>query len=90
MNGQRYDIPLGISVPNVNLDVSKNAIPISVSESIITVAGDAYDGDYEVTPKFEPQTLLTDGKVMLDDVLVHEIKVVRTSNPYGGQTVVIG
>lgn len=49
-----------------------------------------YTGDYEVTPTFSEQMLLTKGKSMHDDVTVHQIPVVRTSNPYGGQTVLIG
>ena len=49
-----------------------------------------YDGEYEVTPRVHEQILDTDGKVMSDDVTVHEIPVTRTTNPYGGQTVVIG
>ena len=50
----------------------------------------SYTGEYEVTPHFEEQILLTNGKKMNDDVTVHQIPVVRTSNPYGGQTVLIG
>ena len=49
-----------------------------------------YEGAYEVTPTFDEQTLYTSGKQMFDDVTVHQIPVVRTSNPYGGQTVLIG
>lgn len=49
-----------------------------------------YTGDYVVTPHFAEQTLPTNGKQMLHDVTVLEIPVVRTTNPQGGQTVVIG
>ena len=49
-----------------------------------------YTGEYEVTPTFDEQTLYTMGKTMSDDVTVHQIPVVRTTNPYGGQTVLIG
>lgn len=49
-----------------------------------------YTGEYDVIPTFSLQTLATNGKKMLDDVTVHEIPVTRTSNPYGGQTVLIG
>lgn len=73
MNGQRYDIPLGISVPNVNLDVSKNAIPISVSESIITVAGEAYEGEYTFTPTQEAQTIEIKNKVALENITIEPI-----------------
>lgn len=49
-----------------------------------------YGGEYEVTPRLYEQYLDTDGKYMEDDVTVFEIPITRTSNPYGGQTVVIG
>ena len=49
-----------------------------------------YEGDYEVTPKFEAQTLETASKVMLDDVTVKEIALTVVSNESGGNTIVIG
>ena len=49
-----------------------------------------YEGEYEVTPRLTEQTLETNGTVMADDVTVHQIPVVYTSNPYNGKTVVIG
>lgn len=54
------------------------------------VGADTYDGDYEVTPRLTVQTLETLNKMMLDDVTVHEIPITSTSNPQGGQTVLIG
>lgn len=64
----------------------------SLSGSLSTQVGAAplYDGPYEVTPRFETQTLETRAKQMRDDVTVNEIPVVRTVNIHGGQTVVIG
>ena len=53
------------------------------------VSGD-YAGPYEVTPRVYTQILDTYGKLMEADVTVHEIPVTQTSNPYGGQTVLIG
>ena len=49
-----------------------------------------YDGPYNVTPRFEEQTLNTRDKLMLDDVTVEAITVSRVSNPAGGKTVYIG
>lgn len=49
-----------------------------------------YGGPYEVTPRLYAQSLDTDGKLMEDDVTVYEIPVTITSNPHGGQTVLIG
>lgn len=51
---------------------------------------DWYEGEYEVFPRFAEQTLETEEKMMRHDVTVHEIPVTRTTNPHGGQTVVIG
>lgn len=60
---------------------------IFIPESILP---DYYEGDYTVTPHFAEQTLETESKVMRNDVTILEIPVVRTSNPYGGDTIVIG
>ena len=50
-----------------------------------------YTGNYEVTPVlYDDQELLTRNKLMTDNVTVHEIPVTWTTNPYGGNTVVIG
>lgn len=51
---------------------------------------EAYEGDYEVTPKLHiTQTLDTDGKYMEDDVIVLEVPYYETSNESGGTTVYI-
>lgn len=54
------------------------------------IDGRHYDGEYEVTPDFNEQTLETRGLLMADDVSVHAIQVSRTTNPSGGTTVFIG
>ena len=51
---------------------------------------DRYAGPYNVTPRLYEQSLATADKVMSDDVTVFEIPVTRTTNPDGGQTVLIG
>lgn len=52
--------------------------------------GDVYTGEYVVTPKaFEEQTLLTEHKLMADNVTVLEIPYYETSNEKG-TTVYIG
>lgn len=56
----------------------------------VRVMPSVYDGDYEVTPKFQSQVLSTKGKSLVDDVSVKAISVSRTSNPSGGTTVYIG
>lgn len=50
-----------------------------------------YDGEYTVTPRLDAeQELLTQNKLMANNVVVHPIPVVITTNPYDGRTVVIG
>lgn len=49
-----------------------------------------YGGEYEVTPRLYAQYLDTDGKYMDNDVTIFEIPITRTTNPTGGQTVLIG
>ncbi len=48
-----------------------------------------YTGDYEVTPKTEPQTLDVAGKVLAKDLVVKAIPYFETSNKENGWTVYI-
>ena len=67
-------------------------VPLGVSTEIREIKGDYpfYDGEYEVDPKFEDQTLDTKDKTLTDDILVNAIMVSRTTNASGGNTVYIG
>jgi len=49
-----------------------------------------YTGPLVVDPRFSDRVLTTKGKLMPDDVTVHEIFVSKVSNPSGGKTVFIG
>ena len=49
-----------------------------------------YTGEYEVTPKFEDQTLPTTDTVLHADVLVKEIPVTEVGNLGGGYTITVG
>lgn len=53
------------------------------------VGGELYEGEYEVTPQFDEQTLPTKEKVMAADVTIKAIPVYRVSNTSGGITVYI-
>lgn len=73
------------------IGVSSDAIrPTRVLVASVNYSADAYAGPYTVTPRFAEQTLSTNHKTMLHDVTVYEIPVTRTTNPQGGQTIVIG
>ena len=52
---------------------------------------DYYTGPYNIRPVlYEAQELDTDQKIMLGNVTVEQIPVTWTTNPQGGNTVVIG
>lgn len=51
---------------------------------------DYYEGDYQITPRVEEQTMKTAQKMMTDDVTIHEIPYYETSNTSDGTTVYIG
>ena len=52
--------------------------------------GEPYEGDYEIIPKVEPQTMLTKNKVMTDDVTIKAIPIAEVTNETGGKTATIG
>lgn len=55
------------------------------------ITPEIYDGEYEVTPRASDEVLLdTQGKMLLDDVTVHEIPYYETTNESGGYTAIIG
>lgn len=69
------------------------SVPIAITGELTipyTMSEEPYEGDYEVIPRVYPQYLETSGKSMNTDVTVYEIPVTKTSNPQGGQTVLIG
>ena len=61
-----------------------------VDEIKTGVDAEQYEGEYQIMPSFEAQSLQTKNKLMTDDVSVSAISVVRMSNPNGGTTVIIG
>jgi len=87
-------IPMRVSASKqvipMSVASSRQVIPMSIGAAYITVQGEEYAGDYDVTPRLYVQSLDTDGKLMRDDVTVYEIPIIRTTNPTGGLTVLIG
>ena len=52
---------------------------------------ETYDGEYEINPiLYDEQILQTRKRVMLDDLTIRPIPIVSITNPFGGQTVIIG
>ena len=77
---------------DVYLEVESQTLDVGFEQvQTITeyVGGELYEGEYEVTPQFDEQTLPTKEKVMRDDVTVKAIPISRVSNTSGGTTVYI-
>ncbi len=58
--------------------------------AVVFGEGKKYEGEYEVKPMFEAQTLPTKEKILTEDITVNAIEVARVSNQNGGKTVYIG
>lgn len=82
-----------INVPNQAIDIigsPDQVIEVQRSDVINIVPAKKYDGKYEVTPKFVPQTLNTADKMLTKDITIGEIPYTETPNSAGGVTVTIG
>lgn len=73
------------NAPVQNVGVEQDVILVPVYKDAIP-----YEGDYEVTPKVNAQTMPTKGKLMEEDVTVKSIPFFDVSNTSGGSTVYIG
>lgn len=49
-----------------------------------------YEGEYEITPKIEAQTIETAQKLMKEDMQIKAIPFYNVSNTAGGNTIYIG
>ncbi len=82
-----------INSPNqvVNIEVTPLQ-EVEVNQDVIIHVDPAppYEGDYEVTPRFEAQTLPTANRLLTEDVIIEEIPYAEVSNNSGGITVTIG
>lgn len=56
---------------------------------IVKDVGEAYKGDYDVTPKVGKQVMPTKHKYMVDDVTINPVPIFEVSNTSGGNTVYI-
>ena len=60
-------------------------------QKVVTQADyEYYTGDYDVTPKVDPQSLATKDKFLTDNVRIESIPYYDVSNESGGSTVYIG
>lgn len=82
---RQRDKPLDMTV-----SVQLEAVELDVAEHVGR-RPEEYNGDYVIVPVLDSdQVLQTYRKTMKDNLTVKKIPVVRTSNVYGGKTVVIG
>ena len=89
-----HSVTLKVRGPdNIKLGFSEGNRITFGSDMYIKESHDAkveeYEGDYEVIPSTEAQTLETENKFLNQDVLIKEIPTYVTSNEYG-KTFIIG
>lgn len=81
------------NAPSQNIDISATpSQEIEVKQDVVinVIEAPPYEGEYEVTPSFEAQTLPTADRLLTKDVIVEEIPYAEVSNNSGGTTVTIG
>ena len=90
-------IRVNFSSSNVKLDAKLNETDERVGANFgevqtVTeyVGGELYQGEYEITPKVEAQTLLTAKKVLERNVTIKKIPYAEVQNNANGKTVTIG
>lgn len=75
---------------NVRFGSSEQNIPLRFKDlQQVTATPDFYEGEYDITPKVEAQTIPTANKFLAEDVTVREIPFFRVGNTAGGSTVYI-
>lgn len=85
-NAQKQSIDVGVAnAPTQEVNIKQDTIIVPVYKDITM-----YEGDYEVTPKVDEQTLPTADKLLLEDVKIKKIPYFEVSNNSGGITASIG
>ena len=76
----------------IRFKIASSPVTMRVSDAVVigTGAVDPYEGAYVVIPKITDQTLDTERKLMLQDLLVKQIPFYDVSNAAGGSTIFIG
>ena len=79
-----------VELQKLSATIEKKQLFGSVGAKTINVGGRPYEGEYEVTPKFNLQKLKTKGAILQDDIVINQISVNKAANDAGGNTIVIG
>ena len=76
---------------NVNFESTTDRFDLGFGEvqQVTILDVEKYEGEYEVTPSMEAQTLATKEKYMREDVTINAVPIIRVSNTSGGTTVFI-
>lgn len=77
----------------IHIRVTEKAgtVEVRLADRIVYVGDrEAYDGEYEVTPKVVSQSLPTEEKYLKKDITVNAIPFFEVSNASGGNTIYIG
>ena len=85
-NAQKQSIDVGVvNAPAQKVNIKQDVVVVPVYKDVTL-----YEGDYEVTPRVDEQTLSTADKLMSADVTIKQIPYAEVSNIQGGKTVTIG
>lgn len=76
----------------IRFKIASSPVTMRVSDAVVIGTGsvDPYEGAYVVIPKITDQTLDTERKLMMQDLLVKQIPFYDVSNAAGGSTIFIG
>ncbi len=67
-----------------------NKEKLLTGHALLNTEYEVYSGDYNITPKIEPQVLGTFDKLMTQDMTVKAIPYYSVSNEHNGETIIIG
>lgn len=70
------------------LSSPQKSLGLGISGTQLDLA-ERYEGEYDITPKAEPQTLATAKKKMISDLTVEGVPLEQVTNSGGGYTVTI-
>lgn len=85
----RIKLKLNEVTSSFSFTFAENSLSVGVKLNNVFIP-EIYTGEYEVTPTFDTQKLLTKTKTMRDDVTIQSIPFSEVSNPQDGVTLTIG
>lgn len=86
----RLSVDLQLANPTLSCILSGSTRSLNATLALCFNTIERYDGEYEVRPKVEEQSLPTKNKLLSEDVNIEGIPYFETTNESGGYTVIIG